>query len=63
MKVKELIEILEKMDQDIAVNIYNRRHDPNFFIGDEYTTNFSVEVEQTGWNYDKDVAILEVYIE
>lgn len=50
VKVKELIEKLQEMDQDIVVNIYDGY---DYHYGDQWSVCSSVEREATGWDTKK----------
>lgn len=57
MKVKQLIEILQTMDQEAVVNVYNG-YDLEY--GDTYKDEFDVVEEALDWKDGK--AVTEVFI-
>jgi len=57
MKVKELIEKLQEMDQEAVVNCYD------YHYGDQWKVCSSVELETTGWDRRYGCPILEVFIQ
>lgn len=59
MKVWELVDKLQQMDQDAEVETY-KGHDPEY--GEEYDTLFEVTQEPTGWDDYNDSAIFTVFI-
>jgi hypothetical protein len=62
MKVKELIEILEKMDSTLDVQIKTDGICDNEH-GIYWKKHFTVELDTVGWDYDNEKAIYEVFIE
>ena len=60
VKVKELIEKLQEMDQDIVVNIYDGY---DYHYGDQWSVCSSVEREATGWDHNNGCPIFEVFIQ
>lgn len=57
MKVKQMIEILQTMDQEAVVNVYNG-YCPEY--GDTYEDEFEVVEEALDWKDGK--AVTEVFI-
>ena len=57
MKVKQMIEILQTMDQEAVVNVYNG-YDLEY--GDTYKSEFEVVEEALDWKDGK--AVTEVFI-
>ena len=57
MKVKQMIEILQTMDQESVVNVYNG-YCPEY--GDTYKDEFEVVEEALDWKDGK--AVTEVFI-
>ena len=60
MKVKELIEKLQEMDQEAWVNIYDGY---DYYLGDRWSVCSSVEQESTGWDHGNNCPIIEVFIQ
>lgn len=60
MKVSELIEKLQEMDQDAFVNIYDGY---DYHNGDQWSVCSSVEQETVGWDNDHECSIVEVFIQ
>ena len=60
MKVKELIEKLQEMDQEAVVNCYDG-YDPYF--GDKWSVCSSVEQDIIRWDTPTDQCVYEVFIQ
>lgn len=60
MKVKELIEKLQEMDQEAVVNIYDGY---DHYLGDFWKVCSSAVEDGVMWDEERDCAVVEVFIQ
>lgn len=60
MRVRELIEKLQEMDQDAFVNIYDGY---DYHLGDQWSVCSSVVEEPVKWDENRECSVVEVFIQ
>lgn len=60
MRVRELIEKLQEMDQEATVNIYDGY---DHYLGDTWSLCSSVVEDGVMWDDERDCAVVEVFIQ